>query len=407
MKVNVIGLGYIGLPTAAVLASVGHEITGVDISPEIVSNLNNGRVHIVEPGLQELVSASVASGNLVASLVPTEADVFIITVPTPITNEDGVNIPDISFVKLAIKSITSVLKSGDLIIIESTCPIGTTNQISEYINDLCPNVKVSRGDDVADSVYLAFCPERVLPGKILRELVENHRIVGGLSERATELAIDFYKTFVTGNISSASSSEMAEATKLVENSFRDLNIAFANELSMMCDELSLDVWELRKLANCHPRVEILEPGPGVGGHCIAVDPHFLIHTAPFTSRLIQLSRKINDAKPEYVIKKVCSFANNNPEKNIICFGLTFKPDIDDIRESPSMYIYRQLREKYENRVYAVDPNLKGTLHTDINFLPDDFNYEKSSDIFVLLVNHKEFYELRPTTRTIVDTKGIW
>ena len=381
-KICILGLGYIGLPTAALLANRGYEVCGVDVKQSVVDTINEGKIHIVEPDLDTFVRAGVKSGKLVANTKPSVADVFIIAVPTPFKNGF---VPNIDYVIEATKSIAPYVKQGNIVILESTSPVGTTIKMEQTLKD--------EGIDTS-KIYFAHCPERVLPGKIMYELVQNDRIVGGTTKKATKKAAKFYKTFVKGEVLE-SDAKTAEMAKLTENSFRDVNIAFANELSILCDKLGIDVWELIELANKHPRVNILQPGAGVGGHCIAVDPWFIIASDKENSKLIKSAREVNNYKTEWVIEKIKNSAleleNKNGKKaKIACMGLAFKPDIDDLRESPALYITQRLIDDNFD-VLAVEPNIK--THEKFNIIP----YQKAlkeADIIVYLVGHKEFKNLK-------------
>ena len=351
-KCCVIGLGYIGLPTATILASSGYEVVGVDINSSVVSTINEGKVHIIEPDLDKAVANATSCGNLRASCKPEKADIFIIAVPTPFKfTNNSIPEPDIKYVLSALNSISNHIQPGNLIIIESTCPVGTTTKVQEELS--------KRLQFDINLVKIAYCPERVLPGFIMEELVSNDRIVGGLSPEASEQAKDFYRSFSTGNIYKTSA-ESAELIKLAENSFRDINIAYANELSMICDKFDVNAQEVIKLANKHPRVNILNPGCGVGGHCIAVDPWFIAHAVPDLSPLIQTARKVNIAKQTWVENKILSEARSFEERlkvkaTIGIFGVTFKPDIDDTRESPALKIVNNIIQEYgrENTLCAI------------------------------------------------------
>jgi UDP-N-acetyl-D-mannosaminuronic acid dehydrogenase len=376
-----VGLGYIGLPTASLLANRGYDVHGVDIVQETVDIINKGMIHIVEPELDVFVHSAVNSGKLKADTKPTEADIFMIAVPTPF--HDGY-VPNIDYVVSATKSIAPYLKAGDLIILESTSPIGTT----EKLVDILKNSGIN-----SDDIDIAYCPERVLPGNIMRELVENDRVVGGVTVRATDKAIEFYKTFVSGEVL-GTDSKTAEMVKLTENSFRDTNIAFANELSILSDKFGIDVWELIRLANRHPRVNILQPGAGVGGHCIAVDPWFIVHKGGDDAKMIRTAREVNTYKTEWVIEKIknraLEFENKNGKKATVgVMGLSFKPDIDDLRESPALYIARRLIGDSID-IMAVEPNVEEFNEFAI------YDYKEvlaQADIFVYLVAHKEFKNL--------------
>jgi len=374
------GLGYIGLPTAAFIASKRIMVHGVDINPDIVEVINKGEIHIVEPDLKGLVKHVVEKGYLVADTKPTEADVFLIAVPTPFKNNYE---PDISYVESAIRMIIPYLKENNLIIIESTSPIGTTERMVQIIFNERPELK--------DKIYMAYSPERVLPGKILYELEHNDRVIGGIDERSAEKAIKFYALFVKGNLHKTNV-KTAEMCKLIENAYRDVNIAFANELSFICDKIGIDVWELIELANKHPRVNILKPGVGVGGHCIAVDPWFIVSQFPEEARLIKTARELNDYKPLWVVRKIeekvkAFRAKYNREPVIGCLGLSYKPDIDDLRESPALKVVEILIEK-RYRVMANEPNVHSEMikNSIKNYLLEEVI--SSSDLIFLLVPHK-------------------
>ncbi len=391
----VIGLGYIGLPTASLLGTKGYRVHGVDAVARVVDTINEGRIHIVEPDLDILVKSAVQAGNLTASLEPVAADVFIIAVPTPF--KDG-HQPDLSYVEAATRLIAPVLRPGNLVILESTSPVGTTDGVvARILRDA--------GHDLEKDIAVAHCPERVLPGRILVELVENDRIVGGINEAATEQAVAFYRSFVRGEVL-ATDSRTAEMAKLTENSFRDVNIAFANELSLICDREGISVWRLIELANRHPRVNILRPGPGVGGHCIAVDPWFIVARAPETARLIRTAREVNDSKPEWVINKVKASADKFKHPVIGCLGLAFKADVDDLRESPALAIVRRLIAEQIGEILVAEPNL--THHPMFDLLHHD-QVVARADIVLVLVDHKPFRKLRAADlkeKILIDTRGI-
>ncbi|MBY7868093.1 UDP-N-acetyl-D-mannosamine dehydrogenase [Vibrio fluvialis] len=414
--ISVIGLGYIGLPTAAMFASRKKKVIGVDVNQHAVDTINKGEIHIVEPDLDMLVSAAVQQGYLEATTEPKSADAFLIAVPTPFKpcNEGDIPEPDLIYIHSAAKAIAPVLKKGDLVILESTSPVGATEQLAEWLaeyrNDLSFPQQVG---EIAD-INVAHCPERVLPGKVVTELVQNDRVIGGMTKRCSERSVELYKTFVMGEcvITNARTAEMA---KLTENSSRDVQIAFANELSIICDELDIDVWELIALANRHPRVNILQPGPGVGGHCIAVDPWFIVSKTPKQAQIIHTARKVNDYKPEWVIEKVkiaiADFLQANPSKTakdvtIACYGLAFKPDIDDLRESPALSIARTIAIQHLSEVLAVEPNIKSLNEENIRLVTIDESLSKT-DIHVMLVDHKQFKKIKLNDAFVIDTKGIW
>jgi UDP-N-acetyl-D-mannosaminuronic acid dehydrogenase len=380
-KVNVVGLGYIGLPTAALLASNGYIVHGTDINSYVVDTINQGRIHIVEPELEAFVQSAVAAGRLMADTRPVISDIYIICVPTPFHEGGLIPQPNIDHVMAATKRIAPLLKAGDLIILESTSPVGTTAQISQVLSDA--------GVRLAD-VHIAYCPERVLPGKIMAEMVENDRVVGGLTPEATRAVADFYRTFVTGAVLETDA-KTAEMCKLTENSFRDVNIAFANELSVICDKEGIDVWSLIQFANRHPRVNILQPGTGVGGHCIAVDPWFIVARHEIDARLIRVAREINNSKTEWVVQKIktavsAAMVRENRKPIIACFGLAFKPDIDDLRESPALHVAVTLQSQGYS-VVAVEPNIVN--HSEVNLLSAEQALTQA-DVLAVLVKHRQF-----------------
>ena len=400
-NVVVMGLGYIGLPTASMLATKGHRVLGVDVAPEIVETINSGNIHIIEPDLDLLVRSAVNSGNLRAALTPAEADTFILAVPTPFRETpDCLRTPDLSYVETATRAIAPCLRGGNLVILESTSPVGTTERVRDLIAGLRPDLTPS-------SVFIAHCPERVLPGHIIRELVDNDRIIGGVDRASAEKARELYRTFCSGQII-LTDSRTAELAKLVENSFRDVNIAFANELSFICDRLGINVWELIELANRHPRVNILQPGPGVGGHCIAVDPWFIVAAAPNEARLIRTAREVNDRKPSWVLEKVRAKATRFRSPVIGCLGLAFKANIDDLRESPALEITREIRASGIGEVLACEPNLNGGF-TEFP-LHELGEVLTRADILVVLVDHDEFKAVDRTLlaeKVLIDTRGLW
>lgn len=390
-KICVIGLGYIGLPTAAMFASKGIAVQGVDINETAVETINRGEIHIVEPELDTIVRNAVADGFLRAGTRPEPADAFLIAVPTPFKGDHE---PDLSYVEAAVRSIAPSLTRGNLVVLESTSPVGTTEWISEILALERPDLKFPHLSSAAD-VKIAYCPERVLPGRIVKELVSNDRVIGGITPRCSEHASNLYGIFVEGNCIKTNA-RSAEMCKLTENSFRDVNIAFANELSVICSELRIDVFELISLANRHPRVKILQPGVGVGGHCIAVDPWFLVHRSPGHTRLIKTARAVNDEKPRWVVDQVRKVIDDDSKKivNIVCFGLTYKPDIDDVRESPALEVVRELAKEFPGRVHTVDSNVdseEATRLTSVGHLTMAQAAEVGG-LAVLLVPHTEFKE---------------
>lgn len=389
----VLGLGYIGLPTASFLATKGCQVTGVDISPDVVDTINRAEVHIQEPELDVLVRSAVNSGNLVARTEPTAADIFIIAVSTPIRPDRS---PDLRAVQAATEAIAPHVSEGNLVILESTCPVGTTE-------DLVARTLERTG--AADGIRVAHCPERVLPGRILIELVQNDRIVGGIDEASTKAAAAFYRQFVSGEVFETTAA-IAEMTKLTENTFRDVNIALANELSMIADHVNIDVWELIRLANRHPRVDILQPGPGVGGHCIAIDPWFIVDRAPEQARLIRTARLVNDSKPDWVLEKVRQRAERFKHPTIACLGLTFKADVDDTRESPALEIATRLKAEDLGQIIACEPNLAA--HDDFTLVGLEEAIERA-DIILVLVDHRAFKALTPRQlqeKIVIDTRGL-
>lgn len=417
--VSVIGLGYIGLPTAAMFASRKKKVIGVDVNQHAVEIINQGKIHIVEPDLDMIVSAAVTEGYLKAVTKPEASDAFLIAVPTPFLpcEEGEVPAPDLSFIEAASKAIAPVLKKGDLVILESTSPVGATEQMAEWLSEARPDLSFPQTSGVNADINIAHCPERVLPGHVVRELVENDRVIGGLSDRCSQRAVELYKCFVQGEciVTNARTAEMA---KLTENSSRDVQIAFANELSIICDKLDINVWELIALANRHPRVNILQPGPGVGGHCIAVDPWFIVSKTPNEAKLIHTARIVNDGKPEWVIDKVklaiADYLQFHPDKTakdivIACYGLAFKPNIDDLRESPALAITHEIAHLHSGRVFAVEPNITELPSVIESAKLVSFEYAiMNADIHLMLVDHDEFksQELK-TPEFTIDTKGIW
>ncbi|WP_324261819.1 UDP-N-acetyl-D-mannosamine dehydrogenase [Altererythrobacter sp. H2] len=409
--VCVIGLGYIGLPTAAIIARANCRVTGIDVSDHVVDTINRGEIHIEEVDLDGLVRGVVQRGLLRASTQIVPADVFVIAVPTPFA-KDGQHTPDVSYVMAAATEVAGVLKKGDCVILESTSPVGTTEAMRDLIAGLRPDLKLPGKTTDTPDVAISYCPERVLPGRILEELTHNDRSIGGITPRCARKALAFYKLFVRGTCVTTDA-RSAEMTKLVENSFRDVNIAFANELSMIADTMGLDVWEVIRLANRHPRVNILQPGPGVGGHCIAVDPWFIVHGAPEQSRIIRAAREINDAKMHHVLARATALIEANPGVPVACMGLAFKANIDDFRESPARYVAASLAREFGERVNVVEPYATA--------LPKEFDGTgaelvdldtalETCGVLIVLVDHDVFRVVPLEERAsavVYDTRGIW
>lgn len=414
--ISVIGLGYIGLPTAAAFASRKKSVIGVDVNQHAVDTINKGQIHIVEPDLDKVVKQAVEEGHLKAYTTPQPADAYLIAVPTPFKGEHE---PDLAYVEAAARSIAPVLKKGDLIILESTSPVGSTEKMAEWLAEARPDLTFPHQQGEEADIDVAYCPERVLPGQVMIELIRNDRVVGGMNRKSSERASELYKIFLEGEcvITNARTAEMC---KLTENSFRDVNIAFANELSLICADQDINVWELISLANRHPRVNILQPGPGVGGHCIAVDPWFIVSQNPKQSRLIHTARLVNDGKPVWVIDQVkaavadclTETGKRANEIKIACFGLAFKPNIDDLRESPAMNITKQVADWHSGTTLAVEPNIH-ELPTKLKGITELVSTEqalKDADIVLMLVDHQQFKAIpgsKVTQKWIVDTKGVW
>jgi UDP-N-acetyl-D-mannosaminuronic acid dehydrogenase len=409
-RVAVFGLGYVGLPVAGALASRGFEVIGVEVAARIVNVINTGKIHIVEPDLDMVVQAAVSAGKLRATLEPEPADAFIIAVPTPFTDDHQ---PDVSYVRAATRAIAPLLRKGNLVILESTSPVGTTEQICSWIAEARPDLRLPEAERDDADIHIAHCPERVLPGSVLRELVDNDRIIGGISPNCAEQAAELYRSFVRGEMH-LTDARTAELAKLVENAYRDVNIAFANELSNVCDNLGVNVWDLIGLANKHPRVNILTPGPGVGGHCIAVDPWFIIAAAPDVTPIIRAARAVNDGKPDVIFNKVTAVAQRLRSPIIACLGLSYKADIDDLRESPALHIVEKLAEEKVGQLLIVEPNIKQ--------LPSSLRDREgvrlaelrealtAADIVVLLVDHRQFKRVDREllkVKITIDTRGIW
>ncbi len=417
--ISVIGLGYIGLPTAAMFASNQRQVIGVDVNKHVVDTINAGKIHIVEPELDLMVKEAVEKGFLKATCSPQSADAFLIAVPTPLLPADSPNStpqPDLTHIQSAAKSIAKVLKKGDLVILESTSPVGTTEKMSKWMAEVRPDLSFPQTHDEASDIRVAYCPERVLPGHVIRELVNNDRVVGGMTGACSTAAIELYKLFVEGECV-VTNARTAEMVKLTENASRDVSIAFANELSIICDNINVDVWELIGLANRHPRVNILQPGPGVGGHCIAVDPCFIISAVPHDAKLMATARHVNNSKPSWVVEKIkLAIANilimdsekTVSELKIACYGLAFKPNIDDLRESPALSIADQVIDMHSGVVMLVEPNISKLTENYNDDLLVDFDVAScEADIHVLLVDHTEFKGRRPIAGQIIDTRGIW
>ena len=413
--ISVIGLGYIGLPTAAVFASKGKKVIGVDINVRAVETINRGDIHIVEPELGDVVREAVQAGFLRATTQAEAADAFLIAVPTPFIGDHQ---PDLSYVQAAALSIAPVLKTGDLVILESTSPVGATEQMAAWLAEARPDLRFPQHGDDCD-VFIAYCPERVLPGKVMVELLDNDRVIGGMTLACSARASELYRIFLRGECVETNA-RTAEMCKLTENSFRDVNIAFANELSLICAEQNINVWELIALANRHPRVNILQPGPGVGGHCIAVDPWFIVAQNPELARLIRTAREVNDAKPTWVLDQVkqqladCLTASGKraSEVTIACFGLAFKPNIDDLRESPAMTVAHLIAEWHSGSTLVVEPHvaeIPARLAHEAALVSTQDALQQA-DIIVMLVDHAQFRAIDAseiTQQWIIDTKGVW
>ena len=411
-KVCVIGLGYVGLPTAAIIANQGITVCGVDVNKITVETINKGKIHIVEPDLDIMVQSTVAAGNLYATTSIEPADAFIIAVPTPFK---GKNEPDLKYLEQAVQALAPNLNQGNLIILESTSPVGTTKKIARWLSDARPDLKFPIfGKDLKSEkhdIYIAHSPERVLPGRILVELINNDRVIGGLSQACSEQTKDLYSLFIKGRCH-LTDADTAELVKLAENAYRDTNIAFANEMSLVCNKLNIDIWDMIDLANLHPRVNILKPGPGVGGHCIAVDPWFIVHSAPEQTPLIQTTRQVNNSKPDWVVKQALTVTK--PSSTIACLGLSYKSDIDDLRESPAIRIVKELAARHLGPIIVVEPNIL-ELPSDLRDL-ENIKYGlyeqaiQQSETVIVLTDHKEFKNAdlsRLVNKEVIDTRGIW
>jgi UDP-N-acetyl-D-mannosaminuronic acid dehydrogenase len=411
-SVCVLGLGYIGLPTAAMLASRGHEVVGCDVNERAVAAINDGRPHFHEPDLQMLLSAAVQTGRLRAQTKPVEADHFILAVPTPFKDDKK---PDMSYVEAATEAIAPYLAPGNTVILESTSPVGTTEKMAARLQQARPDLVLPRykgQPDAEPDICVAHCPERVMPGQMVRELVSNDRIIGGVTEECSRSALALYESFVSAELF-ATDCRTAELVKLVENSFRDVNIAFANELSLICDHLEVDVWQAIELANKHPRVNILRPGAGVGGHCIAVDPLFIIDAAPEVSRLIRTAREVNDRKPHWVAEQLLSMSERIRDPVIACYGITYKPNVDDLRESPSLEIVSLLAKRTDIRILVVEPNIRElppVLRESPNVaLVDADTARQGADVVAFLVGHRQFNRLDRKSflsKVVLDVIGL-
>ncbi|MFW0701076.1 UDP-N-acetyl-D-mannosamine dehydrogenase [Pantoea sp. R13S299] len=413
--ISVIGLGYIGLPTAAVFASKGKKVVGVDINARAVETINRGAIHIVEPDLDQVVHAAVTRGDLRATTQPEPADAFLIAVPTPFKDEHQ---PDLRFVKAAAESIAPVLKKGDLVILESTSPVGSTEQMADWLAAARPDLRFPQHGETPD-IFVSYCPERVLPGQVMVELINNDRVIGGMTPACSARASELYRLFLKGECVETNA-RTAEMCKLTENSFRDVNIAFANELSLICADQGINVWELIALANRHPRVNILQPGPGVGGHCIAVDPWFIVAQNPELARLIRTAREVNDAKPRWVLDQVktaladclTQTGKRASDITIACFGLAFKPNIDDLRESPAVGVAQKIAEWHSGKTWVVEPHIEQLAESlaDKAELVSCEQALAQADILVMLVDHRAFRAIDAADvqqNWIVDTKGVW
>ena len=407
-SVCVVGLGYVGLPTAAVLATNGVEVVGVDSDPLRVRTVNDGKTPIAEPDLESVVRNAVASGCLRAQTKVAPVDVYIIAVPTPL---GGDHEPDLVHLRDAAMSIASVLVPGNLVVLESTSPVGTTEELCRWLAHARPDLSFPHSAGTASDICVAYSPERVLPGRILHELVNNDRIIGGVTPRCADAATSLYRTFVRGECS-VTTARTAELIKLTENAFRDVNIAFANEVASVCDELGIDPWELIGLANRHPRVDVLQPGPGVGGHCIAVDPWFVVHSAPRTTPLIQTARQVNGDRPRVIVKKILSACQGLECPDIACLGLAYKANVGDLRESPAVEIVERLRDVVPGRLFVVEPHVESLPSRldgqRIVLVPLDYALAVA-DVVVLLTDHRQFGAVgeRVANKRLVDTRGMW
>jgi UDP-N-acetyl-D-mannosaminuronic acid dehydrogenase len=411
-RIAVVGLGYIGLPTAAVFAEKGVEVAGVDINPHVVQTINAGRPHFGEPNLDALVRRVVEAGKLRAGSQPEPADAFIIAVPTPLRGHGERAQPDISFVEDAARAVAPVLRPGNLVILESTSPVGTTERMAAIMAELRPDLSFPHQKGEMADIQVAHCPERVLPGHILEEVVNNPRVIGGMTRKCAQRALGLYRMVVLGECR-VTNARTAELVKLTENAYRDVNIAFANELSFICDRLKINVWDLIGMANLHPRVNILSPGPGVGGHCIAVDPWFIVATNPNEAKLIRTARLINDSKPDFVVAKVRERAAALRQPVIACLGLAFKKDVDDLRESPAVEIVRKLAEADVGELLLVEPyiNKLPMELAELGLELRDFDQAlERANLVLLLVDHMSFLQVDRDVlkdKFVIDTRGAW
>lgn len=408
-RISVIGLGYVGLPTAATIAARGVRVLGVDIRDDVVERINSGRTHIIEPDLDIVVHSVVSTGMLTASTKPEPADAFIIAVPTPVWKD---NEPDMRAVEGAVAAIAPVLSRGNLIIIESTSPVGTTQRAADQLRGLRPDLTFPDQAPERSDILMAYCPERILPGNTLRELTDNVRLVGGLDRRSSDRAQELYSIFAKGDIHKTEA-PVAEMAKVTENAFRDVNIAFANELSLICDAAGIDPWKVIKLANLHPRVNILSPGPGVGGHCIPVDPWFIVHSQPELARLIRTAREVNLSKEEHVVQRIRRAADRFRDPRIALLGLSYKPNVDDLRESPAVHVAETLANEEVGEIFVVEPHVEElpkslTGKPGIRFVGLQ-EALREADIVVLLVQHDQFRDMDRrllSEKILIDTVGV-
>ena len=409
-RVCVLGLGYVGLSNAAVLAGRGLEVVGVDVDSDRLATINSGASPLEEPGLDSLISDAVIAGRLIACGEPVPADAFVIAVPTPISDDHR---PDISYVRAAVDSLAPVLSSGNLVVIESTCPVGTTETVCHWLASARPDLTFPHSDGDASDIRVAYCPERILPGRALEELVSNDRVIGGVSLTCAAAARRLYELFVEGTCY-VTNARTAELVKLAENAFRDVNIAFANEISLVCDALDIDPWELIGLANRHPRVGILSPGPGVGGHCIPIDPWFIADTSPHLTPLVQAARQVNDGMPKVIADRVITECECLDNPVVVCLGLAYKSDVADLRESPAIAVIEHLQRSLRGRILVVEPF--------ISTLPDEIadngaiklvNLDDglaAADVVVLLTDHSVFADISPeslASKAVIDSRGMW